>query len=676
MQHQSQLRYFSSQQQQQEIEIEAHPAEPEPILSQQEKREFKAETRKLLDIVAKSIYTDKEVFVRELISNCSDALEKQRYSEISGASSGSGDGLYINITTNEKERTLTIFDSGIGMTREEVTENLGTIAKSGSQEFMRKLQNGQGKGDSQQALESIIGQFGVGFYSTFIVADSVEVLSQSGSGEGVRWVSDGSGEYEVSTVENLDFQRGTRITLKLKAESREFAREAEIDKILRKYSQFVTYPIKLNGQVVNNLQAIWYRDKREVTEDEYERFFEHLGNTKIPYKYKLHYSTDVPLTIKALFYVPSAHAEKMGITQETPSMHLYCRKVLIKEKCQELLPGYLRFVKGVVDCEDLPLNISRETYQDSALIAKLRNVVTRRVLKMLEDEMKRDPAKYDAWFADFSQFLKEGLMMDGENKEALVKLMRYHSTFQDGKDMVGLDDYIKKMKAGQQKIYYVTAGTKEMALQNPFMEPFKNAGADAPPVLILVNNIDEVCLQQLAEYRGHRFTNIETAYEDIAKDLGGNTQAEAKQPQVAPGTKVLPEEDVVAFSLWLKNALQKNVGKVTISKRLRDQPGILFGQMSSSMRMVMSMMEQNNPGQMEQMNKNNTLEINPAHPIVVKLNELRKKDAKKATALANQFLENLLLQAGIPFNLDESTRRNLDVLNEFLINATNRALPD
>jgi len=197
------------------------------------------------------------------------------------------------------------------------------------------------------------------------------------------------------------------------------------------------------------LQAIWYRDKREVTEDEYERFFEHLANTKVPYKFKLHYSTDVPLTIKALFYIPAAHSEKMGLMQESQDMHLYCRKVLIKERCHELLPGYLRFVKGVVDCEDLPLNISRETYQDSALISKLRNVVTRRVLKLLEDEMKRDPAKYDQWFEQFNSFLKEGLMMDQENKDALLKLMRYNSNFQEGSNLVNLDDYIKKMKQGQ-----------------------------------------------------------------------------------------------------------------------------------------------------------------------------------------------------------------------------------
>lgn len=226
----------------------------EPIISQTEKKEFKAETRKLLDIVAKSIYTDKEVFLRELMSNSSDALEKQRYAEISGAQTQQDqEGLYINVVTNEKERTLTIYDSGIGMSRDEVTENLGTIAKSGSQEFVKKLQS-ESKGDSSQALDSIIGQFGVGFYSTFIVADSVEVFSRSSlTGEGVRWVSDGSGEYEVSTVDNLDFQRGTKIVLKLKAESREFSRESEVEKILKKYSLFITYPIKLNGQLINSL---------------------------------------------------------------------------------------------------------------------------------------------------------------------------------------------------------------------------------------------------------------------------------------------------------------------------------------------------------------------------------------------------------------------------------------
>jgi HSP90 family molecular chaperone len=214
-----------------------------------------------------------------------------------------------------------------------------------------------------------------------------------------------------------------------------------VEKIIKKYSVFNKYPINLNGNLVNNLQAIWYRDKKDVTQDEYEMFYEHLANTKIPYKYKLHYSTDVPLAIKAIFYIPNSHAEKMQMLQEELKLHLYSRKVLIKEKCHELVPNYLRFVKGIVDCEDLPLNISRETYQDSSLISKLRNVVTRRILKFIEDEMKRDANQYDKWFEEFQIFLKEGVLSDNENQEQLLRLMRYHSTKSSGS--VSLEDYVK-----------------------------------------------------------------------------------------------------------------------------------------------------------------------------------------------------------------------------------------
>lgn len=251
------------------------------------------------------------------MSNASDALEKQRYNEMSGRArqynaSSQEPGLYITITTNEKERLITIFDSGVGMTRQEAQDNLGTIAKSGSQEFVKKLSNStSSKSGDQQTLESIIGQFGVGFYSTFIVADSVEVITKNDlSPHGVRWVSDGSGEYEISTADNIGFERGTKITLKLKPECRDFCQEKTIQSVLKKHSLFITYPIKLNNSLVNNLQAIWYRDKREVTLDEYERFYEHLANTKIPYKFKLHYSTDVPLTIKGIFYIPSFTNER------------------------------------------------------------------------------------------------------------------------------------------------------------------------------------------------------------------------------------------------------------------------------------------------------------------------------------------------------------------------------
>jgi HSP90 family molecular chaperone len=318
---------------------------------------------------------------------------------------------------------------------------LGTIAKSGSGEFKQLLDN---EGDTAEAAENIIGQFGVGFYSSFVVSDNVEVYSRSNKGEpGVMWASDGTGEYQISEVQNLDFDRGTKIVLKLRKDSLQFSKEVEVAKVIKKYSLFNKYPIRLNNQLVNNLEAIWYKEKREVTQDEYEMFYEHLVNSKIPYKYKLHYSTDVPLAIKAIFYIGSSHAEKMQMQQEENKLHLYSRKVLIKESCTELVPSYLRFVKGIVDCEDLPLNISRETYQDSTLIGKLKNVVTRRVLKFIEDEMKRDSVGYDRWYNEFYVFLKEGVMSDFENQEQLLRLMRYHSTMTDFSKTVSLEDYVK-----------------------------------------------------------------------------------------------------------------------------------------------------------------------------------------------------------------------------------------
>jgi len=233
------------------------------------------------------------------------------------------------------------------------------------------------------------------------------------------------------------------IKIHLRADCREFGREAEVEKILKKHSQFINFPIQLNGELINKMQAIWYRQKREVTVDEYERFYEHLSQSKVPYKYMLHYSTDVPLAIKAVIYIPSMHQERMQMVQESLNMHLYSRKVMIKENCQELLPHYLRFVKGVVDCEDLPLNISRENYQDSGLVQKLRNVLTRRTLKLIEDEMKRDKVAYDKWYAEFHQFFKEGIMIDQENKEQLMRLMRYEANNIDGQ--ISLDEYCETM---------------------------------------------------------------------------------------------------------------------------------------------------------------------------------------------------------------------------------------
>lgn len=630
---------------QQKDEAKSQTEEPKLKAYNSEKREFKAETKKLLDIVAKSIYTDKEVFVRELMSNCSDALEKQRYSEISGKGEMRDVPLEISIYTNEKERTLTILDYGVGMTKQEICDNLGTIAKSGSQQFVEALEDGSTSG------ESIIGQFGVGFYSSFIVADSVEVISKSDQGKAVRWVSDGTGDYEVSDVDGSDIERGTRITLYMRPDSKIFCKPSEIKRILQKYSLFISYPIKLNGEVINSLQAIWYRDRKEISEDEYDRFYENIANTKIPYKYKLHYSTDVPLGIKALLYIPSSNNEKFGMQQEASDLHLYCRKVLIKPKCSELLPHWLRFVKGVVDCEDIPLNISRESYQDSQLIGKLRHALTRRVIKMLEDELKKDEEKYNKWYNDFNQYLKEGLTVDTDNAQQLLKLTRYKSTV-TGNKLMSIDNYIEKMKEGQKNIYFCVPGNPAAPHDSPFLEPFKNANV---PVIILSNQIDEVCLRNVNEYKGMKFVNIESSYDDVSQDLGAKVEHD----------KVLgiPEAEITPFSLWIKSELSPTIAKVTISKRLANTPAVIVGEVSSSMRAMLAMVDQE---QFEQATKNQSLEINPNHSLMVKLNRLRKSDSETAGMLLREVFDNIMLQSGIPYDINASTQRSYKVLNMLL----------
>lgn len=296
----------------------------------------------------------------------------------------------------------------------------------------------------------------------------------------------------------------------------------------------------------------------------------------------LHYSTDVPISIKSVLYIPSTHSERQGLVQEAMDIHLYSRKVLIKEKCNELLPHYLRFVKGVVDCEDLPLNISRENYQDSNLIVKLRNVLTRRAIKMIDDEAKRDPVAYKKWYADFNQFLKEGIAVDSDNKDALFRLMRFQSRLEGSANFLSLDDYVAKMKDGQEKIYFVVSNQYEAAAKSPFMEPFKDSDID---VLVLTNNVDEILFQQNGDYKGKKFVSIETNFDEISKDLG---KSGVDDPALA---SKIPEDEITPYCLWLKEELKDLIGKVTISKRLKSTPAIISGQMSSSMRIMMQMME-------------------------------------------------------------------------------------
>ncbi|GJQ69555.1 putative histidine kinase-like ATPases [Trypoxylus dichotomus] len=383
------------------------------------KHEFQADTKMLLDIVARSLYSDKEVFVRELISNASDALEKFRYmllvdNEAMQKLKDAGRKLEIHVSTNKQSRTLTIQDTGIGMTKDELITNLGVIARSGSKAFLKQLKDKHDQGDN---IRNIIGQFGVGFYSAFMVAEKVEVYSKAATEEqGYRWCSDGTGSYEIQPADGVQF--GTKIVIYLKVDCREFADGDTIKDIIQKYSNFVGSPIYLNGKRENIIQPLWLSDPKSITPQQHAEFYRYVSNSYDLPRYTLHYNTDVPLSIHALLYFPEGKPGLFEMSRDTTStLALYSRKVLIKHKTDNILPKWLRFVKGVVDSEDIPLNLSRELLQNSALIRKLQNVLTRRILKFLSDEMKKKPEEYEKFYADYSLFLKEGIMMNHDQSE-------------------------------------------------------------------------------------------------------------------------------------------------------------------------------------------------------------------------------------------------------------------
>lgn len=602
---------------------------------------FQTETQKLLHIVAHSIYTDKDVFLRELLSNCSDAIEKQRYFELTGASK-SDDPLQINIMTNEEKRQLIIQDTGIGMSRQDMIDNLGTIASSGSKKFLENLKK---EGVSTTDIQgNLIGQFGVGFYSSFIVGDSVQVISKrEGDQHAYVWVSDGSGSYNISQTDDFHLNRGTKIIIHLKPEFAQYSRSEDIKNVVDKYSNFIQHPIFLNHEKMNIVTALWSRDKKNVTEQEYKDFYEYVSKTKSDYRYKLHYSVDVPLSIKALLYIPSQNSEMFGMNSTEINLQLYSRRVLIKNHAKELLPNYLRFIKGVVDCEDIPLNISRETYQDSNLIMKIRSLLTKRILKLLEQESKKDEQTYNNWHKDFHMFIKEGLHSDRENSELLLSLSRFNTTFGDTKS---LDDYIKHAKKDQNTIYYFLAPNAEIANHSPYMEVYAK---NEVPVLFISISVEEMIFRQIGQYKNFNFVNIESQEAELPKELI------KEQKEIEINKEKLPADDVQAFSQWIRNELQPVVTKVNVSKKLSSSPAVILSDITSGMRQMLAFMDQK---QLNEMSKNLTFEVNPEHPIINSMNRLRKTDPKGASFALKQLLDLCLLAVGIPFDVKVFMQRS------------------
>lgn len=606
-------------------------------MSQTEKYEFKAEIRQLLDIVINSLYTDKEIFIRELVSNASDALEKLRFKKASGESIHDPElELKVVVEVDKEQKTISFADTGIGMNREEIITNLGTIAHSGSKNFLSQLADGQ-KSDA-----SLIGQFGVGFYSAFMVADRVEVSSRSyRDGEpGVLWTSDGSGAYEVSTQEDL--VRGTKIVLHLKEEHTEFAEDYRVDSILKKHSSFVPFPVYRGDKKINEVQALWVRSKNEITEEDYEKFFQHLHGFGKP-RYRLHFTVDAPLMIHSILFVPESNMEKMGLSRQESQVNLYCKRVLIEPNSKKLLPEYLRFLTGVVDSEDLPLNISRESMQDSALLAKINKVVTSKLLKFLNDEASRDPEKYRNFFGEFGRYIREGIVQDYTHRESLAKLLRYESSALDAGETTSLEDYMTRMKSDQTEIYYLNGPDRQTIEKSPYFEAFQKKGLE---VLFFTDPTDEFVMDHLTEFKEKKMVSAEKA--DISLDEESGTG--------------LSKDQVEGFVKWLKEVLGEQVGEVRASTRLVGSPCLLANKdgMTSGMRQFMKAMKSSMPG--GGMGETSDLEINPSHEIIVKLDEMRGRDISTATLVAHQILENAKAAAG----LIEDPRTMVERLNQLV----------
>ncbi|MEM9080784.1 MAG: molecular chaperone HtpG [Verrucomicrobiota bacterium] len=609
-------------------------------MSEVQQHEFQAEVRQLLDIVIHSLYTDKEIFVRELISNASDALEKMRLQQLKGEAVFDAElPLEIHIATDDAAKTITFSDYGIGLTREELVENLGTIARSGTKAFLEAAKEAGGAAD-------VIGQFGVGFYSSFMVADKVEVFTHSWreDGEHLRWESDGATGYAVEEVEGQ--RRGAKVVVYLKEEFAEFATESRIKGVIERYSNFVGFPVNLNGERVNTVEAIWLKSKSEVSEDDYKSFYKFVGHDYQDPRYTFHFTADAPLMIHSILFVPDDNMERMGMGQTPPGVSLYCKKVLIDSAPDNLLPEWMRFVKGVIDSEDLPLNISRESMQDSALVKKLGEVMTKRFLKFLEKEAKDDAEKYGEFYKRFGRFLKEGAVQSFEHQEALAGLLRFESSMTEAGVTTSFAEYVDRMKEGQEEIYYLVAPTRQAIETGPYLEAFKKRGLE---VCFFNESVDDYVLETLGQWK--------------EKKLVSADRAEIELEDVVEDGEALSEEATKGLVDWMTSKLEGKVDRVDAGQRLVSHPVVALTPKdapNAHMRAMMKAMGEDAPAVKAR------LEVNPRHSLVKKLASLQGEKPELAEKVAKQLADNALLAAGLVENPTTVVSGMGDLLEELM----------
>jgi molecular chaperone HtpG len=615
-----------------------------------ETKEFQAEVKKLLDIVIHSLYTERDIFVRELISNAADALEKFRHQRLlEDEVFDSHVPEEITIDVDEKNHTLTITDTGIGMTREELEANLGTIAHSGSNTFLAEL------AEAAQKDVSLIGQFGVGFYSAFMAAKKVRVLSRSyiPDAEGYEWSSDGGGSYTLTEEKGL--RRGTRIIVELKDDAQEFADEAKIKEIIKQYSNFAPFPIKVKGETVNTVQALWARNKNEIKDEEYTEFYRFIGNAFDDPRFRLHFSADAPLAINALLFVPKENIERLGFGRMKSGVNLYCQKVLIEQHSENILPEWLRFLKGVIDSEDLPLNISRQALQDSALVAKLKQVLTKRFLKFLGEQAKEDAEKYNEFFAEFGIYLKEGVTIDYTYRDEIARLLRFESSKSEAGKLVSLVDYVERMVEGQKEIYYINGPSRTAAESGPYVEAFKKRDIE---IIYTLEPIDDFVMNHLGEFDSKKLVSADRGDLDLsAIKSAGDAEEKDVESSMEP-------EVVKSLTAWIKEALGERVKEVIVSKRLVDSPAIIVnpdGYMTSTMERVMQAARLEKGEPLQDVGSKN-LEINTEHPLIKQLSLLRGSDEEFAQNVIKQVFDNALIQAGLMVDPRKMVERSYKIL--------------
>lgn len=591
---------------------------------------FKAETRQLLDILIHSLYTEREIFLREMISNASDALTRMGFELLTNREVLDPDvSLAIRIIPDAQENTLTIEDTGIGMTAEEMVSDLGTIAHSGAREFIKAAREGG------QSVSDLIGQFGVGFYSAFMVAEWIRVTSRSyrKEAQAATWFCTGADTFTIEPAEKAE--RGTRVLIRLKEDAKEYAQEHRLREIIRKHSDFIPFPIYVGAgeEQANRQTAIWRQSPREVEQNAYDDFYQQLTLDYEPPLAHTHMVVDAPVQMYAILYVPAAPERGLFSLRREDGLKLYARKVLIQEYNKDLLPEYLGFVQGVVDSEDIPLNVSRESVQATRVMNHLKKLVTAKVLEALKKLAEEDVEKYNRFWEGYSRYIKQGIAIEQNEPEGLYPLLRFHTTTQP-EHWSSLDEYVKEMKPDQKHIYYILGDDDHSVIYSPHLDVVRRYGYS---VLLLTDPVDAFMLVRLNQYKDYPLSNVATA--DLALPEADKTGEEAPAVQESERTALLER---------FKVQLGERVADVRMTDRLSDSPARLVdpeGAMNQEMQRVYRLLNRA-PGFGEYQAPKKVLELNPGHPILVRLIALSPDDPRGALAI-EQIYENALLIEGL-----------------------------